>query len=224
MSFAIKTTTKTEEMAGFIASSVSNKLKSGKQVLLFLAGGSAIEAGVKIAEILKGNTDRNLIKNLAVTLTDERYGPINHPDSNWHQLIEKGFDLPEAKLIPVLIGENREETVKNFNINLNEELTKEGYKVGLFGIGADGHTAGILPGSIAVDSKDLVCGYDTPKFSRITITRKVIEKLDEAVVWAQGEDKWKVLEDLQADGDFKKQPAQILKKVPLLTIFSDYSN
>jgi 6-phosphogluconolactonase/glucosamine-6-phosphate isomerase/deaminase len=126
MGFTIKTTTKTEEAAEVIASSVSYQLESGKYVLLFLAGGSAIPVGVKIAEILKQNTDKNLIRNLTVTLTDERYGPMNHPDSNWHQLIEKGFILPGAKLIPVLIGENRKDTVENFNINLNEELTKGG--------------------------------------------------------------------------------------------------
>jgi 6-phosphogluconolactonase/glucosamine-6-phosphate isomerase/deaminase len=68
----------------------------------------------------------------------------------------------------------------------------------------------------------LVCGYDTPTFSRITITPKAIEKLDEAVVWMQGENKWNVLKDLEKDIDIKKQPAQILKKVPLLTIFTDY--
>jgi len=31
-----------------------------------------------------------------------------------------------------------------------------------------------------------------------------------------------VLENLQEDVDIIKQPAQILKKVPLLTIFTDY--
>ena len=34
-------------------------------------------------------------------------------------------------------------------------------------------------------------------FSRITITPKVIEKLDEAIVWAQGEEKWEVLKNLE---------------------------
>jgi 6-phosphogluconolactonase/glucosamine-6-phosphate isomerase/deaminase len=52
----------------------------------------------------------------------------------------------------------------------------------------------------------------------------MIEKLDEAVVWAQGKDKWKIVENLLGENiPIDKQPAQILKKVPLLTIFSDYS-
>jgi 6-phosphogluconolactonase/glucosamine-6-phosphate isomerase/deaminase len=80
-----------------------------------------------------------------------------------------------------------------------------------------------LPGSIAVNSKDLACHYDTPAFSRITITPNIIKKLDEVVVWVQGEGKWPVLKDLEKEVDIIKQPAQILKKVPLLTIFADYS-
>ena len=95
----------------------------------------------------------------------------------------------------------------------------------MFGIGADGHTAGILPESKAVMSQDMAFGYDTPTFSRITITPKVIERLDEVVVWVQGEEKWKVVKDLMSeDINITKQPAQILKKVPLLTIFSDFSD
>ena len=224
MSLVFKTTTNIEDAAEFVASSVLNQLKSGKKVLLFLTGGSSVVVGVKIAEILREQASENLLKNLVVTLTDERYGKVNHPDSNWHQLLEKGFNIPDALLLPILEGEEKNLTIENFNIKLNEEFTKAEYKIGLFGIGADGHTAGILPESSAVSAKDLAFGYDTATFSRITITFKAIEKLDGAVVWAQGKDKWKVLEELQTDISLIKQPAQILKKIPLLTIFSDFNN
>jgi len=233
MSFSIKTTTRVEDAAKFVASSILNQLRIGKKVLFFVTGGSSIAIGAKVAELLRNNPEQNLIENLTIMMTDERYGPLDHKDSNWHQLMEKGFSLPNAKLIPILTGEDRATTVKNFNANLNQELIKAEYKISLFGIGADGHTCGILPESGAVTSEDLAYGYDTPTFSRVTITPKVIEKLDEAVVWVQGEEKWKVIEDLIAspvdglrprekDIDITKQPAQILKKVPLLTIFTDY--
>jgi len=217
----IKTTTKIEDPANFISSKVLEKLKSGEHVLLFLTGGSSVPVGAQINELLKQTADKKILQNLTITLTDERYGQVGHADSNWFQLKQKGFDMPNTKLIPVLTGEDQANTVRNFNQNLNEEFTGVGYKIGLFGIGKDGHTAGILPESRAVVLDDLAFGYDTPTFSRITITPKSIEKLDEAVVWAQGEDKWGVLKDLQKEIEIEKQPAQILKKVPLLTIFSD---
>lgn len=222
MSLDIKNTTKIEEAADFVALSVLNQLKIGKRVLLFLTGGSSIAVGVKVADILREEKIENLLENLTITLTDERYGPTDHFNSNYFQLTEKGFNLPQAKIIPILIDDDRNITTEKFNIALKQEFEKAYYKIGLFGIGTDGHTAGILPESDAINSSNLVYSYDTPVFSRITITPKAIEELDEAVVWAQGEDKWKVIRDLEKEISIIKQPAQILKKVPLLTIFTDY--
>jgi 6-phosphogluconolactonase len=228
MSLTLKTTTDAGEAANFLASSILKQLKSGKRVLFFVTGGSSISVGSKVSKILREYPDKNLLKNLIITLTDERYGKVGHPDSNWQQLKNRGFDIPQAKFIPILTGDDRNTTIEKFNKMLNTELmiNKENeYKIGLFGIGSDGHTAGILPESVAVNSENLACGYDTPTFSRITITPKMIEKLDEAIVWAQDKDKWKIVENLLGENiPIARQPAQILKKVPLLTIFSDYEN
>ena len=218
MNFTVKTTISLDDAANFIALSILNQLKLNKRVLFFVTGGSSISVAAKVAELLKGHPHQNL----TIMLTDERYGPLDQIDSNWYQLIQKGFNLPGAVLIPILIGEDITKTTEKFNAVLHQEFKKAEYKIGLFGIGTDGHTSGILPNSIAVNSKDLACSYDTPIFSRITITPEAIKKLDEAVVWIQGEQKWKVLKDLKKDIDIIKQPAQILKKVPLLTIFTDY--
>jgi 6-phosphogluconolactonase/glucosamine-6-phosphate isomerase/deaminase len=218
MELTIKTTTKIDDCADFISSSILKQLKSNKRVLFFVTGGSSIAVCVKISEIIKKSSHHNL----TIMLTDERYGPINHPDSNWYKLIEAGFSLPEARLIPILTGDTHDITTKKFNIILNQEFENAEYKIGLFGVGIDGHTAGILPETIAVNSPNLASGYNTSTFSRITITPLAIEKLDEAIVWIQGKTKWQILKDLENDINIAKQPAQILKKVPLLTIFTDY--
>lgn len=207
-----------DDAAEFLAKAISRHLNAGQHVLFFVTGGSGIEVGIKVAEILRNQPH----ENLTVTLTDERYGPVGHKDSNWQQLLEKGFSLPQARLIPVLTGDEAVNTTLKFNQILKEELKKYSYKIGLFGIGADGHTAGILPESEAVNSPDLAYTYKTEKFERITITPKLIIELNEAVVYAKGEEKWKTLEELQYDKDIHKKPAQILKVVPLLTMFTDY--
>ncbi len=218
MSITLKTTTKIEEVADFIVASILSQLNQGKRVLFFVTGGSSIAVGVKVSELLKGNS----VQNLTIMLTDERYGEINHSNSNFFQLSEKGFNLSQAKIIPILINENINVTTQKFNENLTKELNLANYKIGLFGVGADGHTAGILPESVAVDCQDFASNYNTPLFSRITITPKTIEKFNEAVVFMQGEEKWPVIKDLlNEDINILKQPAQVLKKVPLLTIFSD---
>lgn len=217
MSLDIKTATNIEEVASFISSLILNKLNLGKKVLFFVTGGSSIIVSVKVSEILRSHPHQNL----TVMLTDERYGPLNHNDSNWHQLKERGFSLPQATLIPILVGDERDATVQKFNEDMIEEFKKAYYKIGLFGIGADGHTAGILSESIAVNNNDeLACGYSSFTFSRITMTPKAIAGLDEAVVFTQGKDKMDILEKLKEDINIIKMPAQILKKVPLLTIFN----
>lgn len=218
---SIKNTTKTQDAGDFLASAVIERLEEGKKVLLFLTGGSSIAVGIVLADILKKSEIGEKINNLTITLTDERYGPVEHFNSNLFQLKERGFDLPGANIVPILVDDDRDITTEKFNNFLKEELVKAEYKIGLFGVGVDGHTAGILPESVAVDTEKFVVGYDTPVFSRITITPKAIEKLDQAVVWMQGKDKWPVLDSLQNEIPIQKQPAQVLKKIPLLTIFTD---
>lgn len=217
----IKNTTNKEEVADFIADRIIEILKNNKQVFWFITGGSSIEiiskASVKINE--------NPHSNLTIALTDERYGQINHENSNWNSLLKNNFNLKEANIIQILKGKNRQETAKDFNEELKKYLTTDTYKIGIFGIGKDGHTAGILPNSISVDSSEFACDYDTEVFERITITPKTISLLDEAIVYMQGEEKWPVVEDLlHTDKNIKEQPAQILKKLPKLTIFTDYQN
>ena len=218
MNVTFKTTTKPEDAANFVASSISHQLGLGNRVLFFVPGGSAIAVAVKISDIIRKQPH----ENLTIMLTDERYGEINHPDSNWFQLKEQGFSLPEAKIIPVLMGAKPEETVAKFNENLEQELKLSQYKIGLFGMGSDGHTAGILPLSPAAQSSSLSSYYNTPTFSRITVTKNVLEKLDEAVLWVQGENKWQALKDLEKNIDEKEQPVQMLKKVKKLSIFTDF--
>ena len=224
MNIAIRATTDVETPAVFLAASIIRQLESGKKVLWFATGGSSIAVVIEAAKIIGKQSHGGLCRNLHITLTDERYGPLGHADSNWQQMIDKGFNLPDAKLIHILTGRDIVETTKTFNAILRTELAEMTYKIGLFGIGADGHTAGILPGSGAIDSECLAYSYATPQFERITITLEVIDKLDEAVVFMQGKQKWHIIEDLQKDIKVSQQPAQILKVVPVLTIFTDYTS
>ncbi len=219
MSFIIKTTDKSSDAANFIAKLIIGQLELKKRVLWFVTGGSSIAVAIEASKIIS----KYIHNNLVIMLTDERYGPLNHQNSNWYQLITGGFDLPQAKFIPILIGDNRDITNKKFNDAIDKELSLTEYKIGLFGIGSDGHTAGILPKSEAVNEQQWSVAYNTEKFERITITPKTIVRLDEAVAFVQGQEKWKVIFDLEKnDLDIFSQPAQILKKIPLLTIFTNY--
>lgn len=90
-----------------------------------------------------------------------------------------------------------------------------------FGIGPDGHTSGILPGSPALTSSDLACNYVSDPYTRITTTPTALQHISEAVVYTTGEAKWPVLEQLSSAVPMRQQPAQLLKKIPILTIYND---
>jgi 6-phosphogluconolactonase/glucosamine-6-phosphate isomerase/deaminase len=210
-------TQQTAPAAGHIADTISRALAGNNRVLWLVPGGSSIAVAVEASRLLQGND----LQRLSVTLTDERFGPVGHTDSNWLQLQEAGFALPGAKLVPVLDGHDREATVRAYGQLLTRLFAEHDFKLGLFGLGADGHIAGALPASPAVSSSDMAVGYVAGVFERITMTPQAITQLDEAVVYAMGESKQPVLTQLQKELPLDQQPAQVLKKVPSVTIYND---
>jgi 6-phosphogluconolactonase/glucosamine-6-phosphate isomerase/deaminase len=210
-------TTSPEPVAEYIAGKIRERLASGKRVLWLVPGGSAIAVAVLASRKLAGAP----LANLAVTLTDERYGPVGHADSNMVQLEAAGFSLPRARMLPVLAGEDLSSTTDAFDKLLHEEIDAADYVIGLFGIGADGHTAGMLPHTAAVASARYAEGYASEKFTRVTMTARAIALVDEAVVYALGEAKWPVIEALERSVALARQPAQALKQTTTLAIFND---
>jgi 6-phosphogluconolactonase/glucosamine-6-phosphate isomerase/deaminase len=215
MSIEITEVNSVDDAAKYIAGEIVSHMSGESKVLWLVPGGSAIKVAVEAAKIIAEYPH----KNLSVTLTDERYGPVGHKDSNWKQLFDAGFRLPEAKLFPVLTGEDLKMTAEDFSNIISRELAFADYKIGLFGMGVDGHLAGILPKSGAVFSFGLAFGYKTAQFERITITNKVIINLDEAVLYAEGSEKEDALENLDKDLGVFFQPAQVLRKVKKFKVF-----
>jgi 6-phosphogluconolactonase/glucosamine-6-phosphate isomerase/deaminase len=208
-----------DPVINYLCESISGSLDKGEKVLWLVAGGSAIGIAVAAAERLKNLKN---VKLLTVTLTDERYGKPGHPDSNWQQLKDKRFELPGARLLPVLQGGDFEATAKSYAKMLNQELDAADYSVALAGMGPDGHIFGIKPGSPAVDSPADVVAYKWDDYQRLTPTFNLINRLDEVIVYAMGAEKHKQFEDLEKDIPAIEQPAQYLKKLNKVTIFNDY--
>lgn len=216
-------------VAEIVAKKLINRLNLKEKVLWFVTGGSSIKAEVLTCERLK-NLD---LSNLAVILMDERFGEIGHKDSNWQQLLEAGFNVPGATLIPVLTGKDRHQTTSAFNANLKKYFDWADYTIGQFGIGPDGHTAGILPESPNINTRELATSYADSEAiqnftegvyrekDRITISAAAIAKFDEIIVIALGK-KPSLFEQLEQDIPINKMPAQALKKVSNLSIYNDY--
>jgi 6-phosphogluconolactonase/glucosamine-6-phosphate isomerase/deaminase len=213
-----KRTISSDQVAEYLAATINDHLNNNEKTLWLVAGGSSIYVAAEASKMLA----KSKLGNLSVSLTDERYGPVGHKDSNWQQLLEVGFVLPNARLLPVLNDGDLNDTALSYAGMLAMELKSCNFSIGLFGIGEDGHTAGILPSSPAVSTRALAIGYDGGMFQRITMAPAAIVKLDEAVVYAFGKPKWPILDKLEADIPIEVMPAQVLKTVQKLSVFNDY--
>lgn len=139
---------------------------------------------------------------------DERYVPQDHPDSNFrmahHAWISKVPIPPEnihriqtEKETPEKAAESYERTLVEFFV-ASETMPDTTFDVMLLGIGTDGHTASLFPGSPALSVKSQwVVSADAPPSvypkKRITLTLPLINSSREVIFLAFGEEKKNVI-------------------------------
>lgn len=198
-----------------VVDTLSSHLLSGERVVWLLSGGSAIEPQVRIAQALQ----KLDVTHLHVGLVDERYGPVGHKDENYLQLMNALFPFYVSR---VLSGKSGPDTAKSFGAKTKKALREADFSLGIFGIGADGHTAGIKPGSPAATSTEPAIFYEWDDHQRITLAPPTLRQLDEAIIYAVGTEKAETLRTLmQKDSSISDQPAQLLKSVKSCTLFTD---
>lgn len=181
--------------------------------LLALSGGTSPDYPLMIVnqdDILPG----------AVCLADERYGKPYHADSN--ELILKNFGLFDyfsAKHIEyhrILEDEDFNQTAEDYDRLMFELFERFENRVGVMGLGANSHTAGIFPFSEAVTSADFAIGERVAdQFpDRVTLTFAAFREFQTFVVLAFGEEKrgaiLKMLDE--KENDLQKYPAIFYRK------------
>lgn len=202
-----------------IASNLLEILGHGKNVTWLLSGGSCIPVAV-LARNMIGSIGE---QRLHIGLIDERYGPVGHKNSNWQQLIEGGFEFSGVTAHPILKdGESIASTTQHYNLWLKQSIEQSTMLYGLFGIGEDGHTAGLLPGNPLMNSEELVGSYQGDDFSRISVTPALIEQMECGSLYAVGPNKRWALNTLLQDEPADVIPARILKYVSELKVYTDY--
>lgn len=216
---------KFQKVAGWdnCVSAVSKRLISELQkhdrVLWLICGGSNIGAEVKIMAAIP----EALTKKLAIFMTDERYGEVGHVHSNARQLHEAGFQAQDAIFVPMLEpGFSMDETQERYAQALERAIDHANVVIAQFGIGADGHIAGILPNSLATTATGWIAGYEAPHYTRVTLTFEALRKIDVAYACVFGGDKLDALQRLRDEAvPLADQPSQILKEVPEAYVLND---
>jgi 6-phosphogluconolactonase/glucosamine-6-phosphate isomerase/deaminase len=179
--------------------------------LLLLSGGSSAKIAVKALQLLTPE----VLNNITVSLSDERYVDATNPNSNWNLLESLGLNVISVKKLPVLKTplETREATATSFSQALAAAQAESQFTVTILGIGTDNHTAGILPNTVAAHSTEpIVTHYETDAFERITITPAFFNSIDYAFLYAEGTDKKTAVELLNSELDPISYPSQLIKR------------
>jgi len=223
-----------QQTAQFIMQKLNTYL-SQNDTLLLLSGGSVGKEMVPELVKLFQNSSQNL-ENLIVGLIDERFGQAWHEQSNMLLLKKSGLlsflESKHATFLPILTDEHGADwEAKRYENVLGTILEKvAGRSIGVLGIGADGHTAGIKPqpdqatfDGIFMQANRLVVNYSNVDFERITLTPLALLKLSQIVVYAKGEEKREALEKLQhgKTEEVYKYPGILLQKHVNIELFTE---
>jgi 6-phosphogluconolactonase len=153
---------------------------------------------------------------------DERFVSFDDKDSNYRMLKETLFEkipIPQKNIHPIPTGKTSLET----SASEYEEDLRRFFKVSkgqypafdlvLLGIGGDGHTASLFPGSEALSERRRLTAavvLDEMRHHRITLTLPVINHAEHVIFFVRGENKAFVLKKI-IGGDDPSLPASMVQ-------------
>ncbi|QQS18327.1 6-phosphogluconolactonase [Candidatus Saccharibacteria bacterium] len=219
-------TDKADKAAENIYQQFAKAIGSGKNTLWLISGGSAINLQVAIMRRLH-QTLPDKLSLLTILPVDERFGPVGHENSNTSQMKASGFEPADAQWYDVL-AENlpMSETVALYAGLAEDAFASAEVVIATLLMGADGHTAGILPGSPAItDTTSTAVGYEWSDFTRLTLGVTMLLKIDQAYILAYGDSKKKALNRLKDNSEpIEALPAKLLYDIAEVTVYNDYIN
>lgn len=209
----IITAKNTNDVASKLFKLIKEPLENGKRVLWLISGGSSIPVACEASKLLTEVDCRKLY----ITLVDEKIIKDKNAPGNMQQLLDKGFIVGGANLIPILQGSmNLQESADKFEANLQDQISKADFSIGQFGLGEGYHTGGILANSPAITDESYVRYYHSEEAEHITVTTKVITLLDVAFINSMGVCKKPLVDHfLDSDESINNEPTQALKSAKL---------
>ncbi len=177
---------------------------------LNLSGGSTPK---RLYEVLASDIVRTKIdwQRVHLFFGDERFVPHDHPDSNYRMVREaliRHVPIPEENVhavetalpTPEDAAAAYERTLKTFLGKETLDIWRPLFAVTLLGLGEDGHTASLFPGTAALRERDkwVTAVVGAKPEPRITMTFPVLDSSRDVVFLAAGEGKRAMLKKLLA--------------------------
>ena len=201
----------TDPAIEWLAAEITAAIRERGGCTLALAGGRTPEP---VYRELASTADIDWAR-VAVFFGDERAVPPDHPESNYRMVraaLLSRVPIPAASVHRMEAERpDREAAARDY-----ERSLPRGLDILVLGVGADGHTASLFPGSAALDEqRRLVLPVIGPKppVERLTVTPPVIEAARSVVVLATGADKAAmVARAVEGPLDPKAVPAQLARR------------
>jgi len=162
---------------------------------------------------------------------DERFVPYNHPDSNYRMTREAMLakaPVPPENIHPVPTDGDPEDAARRYERTLQESYgagtldpQRPLFDLTLLGLGADGHTASLLPGEPALHERVrwvAAVSHGRPEV-RITLTFPAIESSRRVAFLVTGEEKAAIFSAIRAGNS--QAPAARVRPVGDLIWFVD---
>jgi 6-phosphogluconolactonase len=136
---------------------------------------------------------------------DERAVPIDHPDSNFGMIereLLRSVQIPQNNVHRMRTELGAQAAAEEYESQLRRSFVATGvpqFDVLLLGMGEDGHTASLFPGTEALhETSRLVLGYMVVKLNapRITLTFPVINQARKVLFLVSGESKSAILHEV----------------------------
>ncbi len=216
------------EAAERIVTAAAAKVGDGHHFFsLVLSGGSTPKA---LYELLASDPYRCRLNwsQVEVYFGDERCVPPDHPDSNYlmaHTAMLSKLPIPEPNIHRFRGELPPEQAAIEYGQLLKTKFHDGGPDLVLLGMGDDGHTASLFPGTAALDETHHRCvaNYvEKLKAWRLTMTYPFLNKAAAVLVLVEGEKKAQRLEQvLLGPRDQKQLPIQGIRPAGKLSWIID---
>lgn len=185
-----------DSLAQYAATYIADILRERKYTNLGLSGGStprAMHSHLRQLDVAWETLD--------LWLGDERWVPPSDPESNARMARDTLADFVEAHLHEVPFGEDPIDAAGAYALTLSDLFDTP--DLVLLGIGDDGHTASLFPGSPALDMGGTYVAHyvEAKQIYRLTATFDLLASAKKIIFLVSGEGKLDALTELLEGSD-----------------------
>jgi 6-phosphogluconolactonase len=194
--------------------------EQGRRALIALSGGSTPK---RMGQILASEEVASRVHwdNLEVFWGDERWVPLESPESNAGEAMRGFLDaspIPAEYIHPFVTTGDPVAAAAQMSDTIQSAMRENGvsaFDLVLLGMGDDGHTASLFPGTTAMHEEDrLVISHRVPKLdtNRLTFTPPLINASAKVVFLVGGAGKAAMLHKvLDGPVDIDATPSQVVR-------------